>query len=119
MQLRLRRRALACGLWGGWASRRHGRDVHVTTLHHMFLTLTAVTQLKRLTNQPCKNLRRFLSFPVSSDPPASLSAKRPLMTIHLCHVSSLPSQDQANIQARLLQLQLNHDEAALAKKMQN
>lgn len=27
----------------------------------------------------------FLSFPASSDPPASLSAKRPSMTIHLCH----------------------------------
>ena len=27
----------------------------------------------------------LLSFPASSDPPASLSAKRPSMTIHLCH----------------------------------
>ena len=49
---------------------------------------TLPKQLKCLTHQPRKTSpfpRHLLSFPASSDPPASLSAKRPSMTIHLCH----------------------------------
>ena len=55
------------------------RDLSSTTL---------TTQLKRLTNQPSKDSphpRRLLSLPASSYPPASLSAKRPPVTIRLCH----------------------------------
>ena len=52
----------------------------------------------------------------SSDPPVSLSAKRPPMTIHLPESGDFcdgdpPSQNQAIVQARLLQLQFDNDAA--------
>ena len=109
------------------------------------ISTTLPTQLKCLTNQPRKTSpfpRHLLSFPASSDPPASLSAKRPPTTIHLTESGDLassdppvslsakrppmtihlpesgdfcdgdpPSQNQAIVQARLLQLQFDNDAA--------
>ena len=43
------------------------------------------------------------------DPPASMSAQRPPMTIHLCH-----HRIRRTFQARLLQLKFNNDAAVLA-----
>ena len=74
------------------------------------ISTTPTTQLKRLNNQPCKN---------STHPPSVLSRffRSSGVTERqkaASDDSSLPSQNQATFQARLLQLQFNNDAAVLA-----
>ena len=83
------------------------------------ISATLPTQLNCLTNQPRKTSPfpdTFCLFPLLQILRASLSAKRPPMTIHLTESGDLcdfdlPSQNQAIFQSRLLQLQFDNDAA--------
>ena len=74
------------------------------------ISTTPTTQLKRLNNQPCENsphppsvLSRFFRSSGATERQKAASDD-----------SSLPSQNQATFQARLLQLQFDNDAAVLA-----